>query len=285
MTPDVSPVSTQLDTNRTNQTRSSGGKYESASLFLVPVSFISIYITVNSILDVVMRNINQLNKTMVIMQTNNDNHMASNDLKLTAINETSEKMKNTIEQLENWSEWESEKVTRNQKDISANTIDIHDIEQNITEILAESVRLSGLRIDLDSLKDQVNKMNYSDLEQQLIDLQNELNLVEQSSNQVDDKLDSEINNLRNDLIAMSQQLNTLVDNVNVIDESVATMSMSLHSIKAKVISLSNANPIIEDEISALESDLATLFCKYCRELISHNMKNSFYSFENSICLI
>ena len=33
--PDLSPGSTQLDTNRTNRTRSSGGKYESA-LFLVP---------------------------------------------------------------------------------------------------------------------------------------------------------------------------------------------------------------------------------------------------------
>ena len=38
----------------------------------------------NSILDVVMRNINQLNETMVIMQRN----IASNDLTLKTINET-----------------------------------------------------------------------------------------------------------------------------------------------------------------------------------------------------
>ena len=42
----------------------------------------------NSILDVMMRNINQLNETIVIMQTNIDNRFASNDLTLKAINET-----------------------------------------------------------------------------------------------------------------------------------------------------------------------------------------------------
>ena len=35
-----------------------------------------------------LRNINQLNETMVIMQTNIDNRFASNDLTLKAINET-----------------------------------------------------------------------------------------------------------------------------------------------------------------------------------------------------
>ena len=35
-----------------------------------------------------MRNMNQLNKTMVIMQTNIDNYIASNDLTLKAINDT-----------------------------------------------------------------------------------------------------------------------------------------------------------------------------------------------------
>ena len=38
--PGLSLGSTQLDTNRTNRTRSSGGKYESA-LFLVPANFLS----------------------------------------------------------------------------------------------------------------------------------------------------------------------------------------------------------------------------------------------------
>ena len=40
--PDLSPGSSPWDTNRTNRTRSSGGKYESA-LFLTPALFQAIF--------------------------------------------------------------------------------------------------------------------------------------------------------------------------------------------------------------------------------------------------
>ena len=43
--PDLSPGRTQLDTNRTNRTRSSGGKYESARFWgPAPVPYIIVYV-------------------------------------------------------------------------------------------------------------------------------------------------------------------------------------------------------------------------------------------------
>ena len=53
----------------------------------------------NAILDVVMRNIDQLNKTMLIMQTSIDNHIASNDLTLKAINGTLQSNYQNIDRL------------------------------------------------------------------------------------------------------------------------------------------------------------------------------------------
>ena len=49
---------------------------------------ISIDIKVNSMLDIVMQNINQLNKSMMIVETNIENYIAANDLTLKAINDT-----------------------------------------------------------------------------------------------------------------------------------------------------------------------------------------------------
>ena len=39
-------------------------------------------------MDILIQNINQLNKTMMILETNIDNYIASNDLTLKAINDT-----------------------------------------------------------------------------------------------------------------------------------------------------------------------------------------------------
>ena len=52
-------------------------------------------IKVNSMMDILMQKINQMDKTIMIMQTKIDNYIVLNDLTLQAINETLQYVVNT----------------------------------------------------------------------------------------------------------------------------------------------------------------------------------------------